>query len=115
MITDDGKIFPPSHSVFKDISEAMLELGLSMTPKHIYTSVKNDRHGFYTYIKLKFMPNTYNADASYDVHCDDTNYESFNLSSSLPKSNVSEKFNLVISSEKWAKIKPSKKKSMVNL
>lgn len=36
-IDDDGKVFPPSHVIYRCISEALINSGSHVTPKRIYT------------------------------------------------------------------------------
>lgn len=49
-VNEEGKIFPPSHVVYDLIADEyeqdLSQMGI--TPKHIYTILKNDRNGMYT-------------------------------------------------------------------
>ncbi|CAH0719905.1 unnamed protein product, partial [Brenthis ino] len=45
-IDDNGRLLPPSHAVYKTISNMMADKGSAITPKHIYTIINNNRAGF---------------------------------------------------------------------
>lgn len=47
-IGDDGKIFPPSHDIYRIISQTLTSNESHITPKNIYTILKNDRNGMYS-------------------------------------------------------------------
>lgn len=53
-VNDDGKIFSPSHAVYCLISEALQNNESHITPKHIYTILKNDRSGMYSAVLKAF-------------------------------------------------------------
>lgn len=100
--TDDGKIFPPSYAVYFLISEALENNGSHITPKHIYTILKNDRSGIYSAVLKAFCID------KKDVF-DKSKESSFNVTD-LTMSNTStsetiKHFQLIIFEEKWAQIK----------
>lgn len=44
-LTDAGRVLPPSHEVFRHISDLMLKEGCVVTPKHVHTIINNNRNG----------------------------------------------------------------------
>lgn len=104
-IDDDGKIFPPSHDVHRMISQTLINSGSRITPKHIYTILKNDRNGMYSAVLKAFgieKKAVYNdsKDSALNVCVSDLN----NTSTSEQLKN----FKLIISEENWAQIKPTR-------
>jgi len=104
-VNDDCKIFPPSYNVYCLISEALQNNGSHITPKHIYTILKNDRSGMYTAELKAFCIDKKSI-------FDKSNDSSFNvtgLNNTLSStSETMKRFQLVISEEKWAQIKPTR-------
>lgn len=49
---DEGKIFPHFHDLYRMISETLVNSGSYITPKHVYTILKNNKSGMYS-IALK--------------------------------------------------------------
>lgn len=49
-IDENGKVLPPSHDVFKRISEHMNNIGSAITAKHIYTILNTNRGGMKTHV-----------------------------------------------------------------
>lgn len=53
-VDENGKILPPSNDVYKNISLSLLEHGCRMSAKHIYTTLKTNRNGFYNQVLRTF-------------------------------------------------------------
>lgn len=53
-VNDEGKVLPPSNAVFCLISEVLKDNGSHITPKHVYTILKNDRNGMYSAVLKHF-------------------------------------------------------------
>jgi len=98
MIDDNGKIFPPSHDIYRTISETLKNSGSHITPKHIYTILKNNRNGLYNAVLRAFGVAAYNESKNSD--------STFNVTELNDTSESSKSFKLIISEEKWAQIKP---------
>lgn len=81
-VDDDGKIFPPSHKVYGMISEALINGGSLISPKHVYTILKNDRSGMYSAVLKAFGGN---KKGIYDDSKDST---FFNVSNSTSTSEI---------------------------
>jgi len=102
-VNNDGKIFPLSHAVYCLISKALQNNGSHIISKHIYTILKNDRSGMYSAVLKAFCIDKKSI-------FDKSNDSSFNvtgLNNTLSStSETMKRFQLVISEEKWAQIKP---------
>lgn len=104
-VDDNGKIFPPSHDIYRMISETLINSGSHITPKHIYTILKNDRNGMYSAV-LK----TFGIDKKAAIqinHSKDSTFNATDLDNSSTSVSL-QKFNIIISEEKWAQIKPTR-------
>lgn len=101
-IDDDGKVFPPSHVIYRCISEALINSGPHVTPNHVYTILKNDRSGMY-----KAVLNAFSIDKK-EIY-NESKGSSFNETEKNDNSACKEnkKFKLLIAEEKWAQMKPS--------
>lgn len=108
-IDDDGRLFPPSHAVYRTISNMMADKGSVITPKHIHTIINNNRAGFRDLIMEVFgirereLSISVNDDDYNDKNCADQTTDTLTSLTSI-------KINLVISQEKWQIMKPQEKK-----
>ncbi|CAL1678203.1 unnamed protein product [Lasius platythorax] len=89
-VDDDGKIFPPSHKVYGMISEALINGGSLISPKHVYTILKNDRSGMYSAVLKAFGGNKKYDDDSKDstIYDDSKDSTFFNVSNSTSTSEI---------------------------
>lgn len=100
-IDDKGNVFPPSHGVYHMISQTLENSGSYITPKHVYTIVKNNRNGIYNIVLQAF-----NVDKK--TTCNDSKNSTFNVTDTSNTSARLINFELIISEEKWAQIKPTR-------
>lgn len=84
------------------ISETLVNSGSRITPKHVYTILKNDRSGMYSAVLKAFGINKktiYNNDSKDSI---------FNVINNISTSETSKNFKIIISEEKWAQIKSTR-------
>lgn len=107
-INDDGRLLPPSHEVFRKISNLMADKGSVITPKHVHTIINNNCAGFRDIIMEIFSI----REREISISVNDVNYsveKCTDQSTVTLTSLTSMKVNLVISQEKWESMKPHEK------
>lgn len=104
-IDNDGKPYAPSTPVYDTVSREMHARGNSITAKHVYVIIRENRNG---YRDLLLKHYGINKDQLYESTDDSTFSENPDVSTSSV-SMQSKMFNLVISAENWRDIKPEKK------
>jgi len=103
-IDDNGKIYRPSHDIYKKVSERMLEYNNKISPKHIYQILRADRKKIYTAVLNAFgiINKSNNSIDTSDYSLTETIK---NASENHQKLSIEKSFQLVISGDKWNKIK----------
>lgn len=104
-LDNDGKPYPPTAPVYSTISEKMRERDSTISAKHVYVIVRQNRNGFNDLLQRHFNINPIERHEFSDTR-DSTN-DSINTSGS--QTLHSKEFNIVISAEKWQLMKPIKK------
>lgn len=101
IIDDNGKIYPPSHEIYKKISEKMLECNSKISPKHIYQILRTDRKKMFTSVL-----NAFDIKNKTISSADTSNYSLTETTTDVKTaSKVVKSFRLIISGDKWNKIK----------
>ena len=95
-IDDNGKIFPPSHNIYRIISETLTNSGSHISSKHIYTILKNDRNDMYCAALKAFG---IDKRATYHNDLKDNTFNATNLSNTSTSESV-KSFKVIISDEK---------------
>lgn len=106
-LDNDGKPYPPSTVVYNNISEKMRERGSTISAKHIYVIVRQNRNGFNDLLQQHFGINPTDKHEFSDSV--DTSIDTSINSSPNSLALCSKEFNIVISAEKWQSMKPVKK------
>lgn len=99
-----GRLLPPSHDVYALIAKLMLDEGSSITPKHIHTIINNNRNGVKDFVLKHLAIKEANSTRSEDGE----NY-TINSQPTINSSSSSASLNVVISAEKWKRIRPMEK------
>lgn len=102
-VDDNGKVLPPSNEVFQKISNEMSERGSHITREHVYTILQKGRGMFY-----KEVLRALNIDVTVNEHLLELNDDTLNSIDTTI--NKSKSFKIILSSEKWAKIKPERQR-----
>lgn len=101
-IDDSGKPFPPSYEIYSIIAEEMKKFNCTVTPKHIYVIINQNRGGY----KDKILK-------AFDIKIDDVSYNISSCSIETRKNDsiisVSKEFDIILSSEQWKGIIPIRK------
>lgn len=108
-LNDDGKPYPSSALVYTLCANKMRERGFNIIPKHIYVIVNENRNGYKDKLQHHFGIISHETDIN---EVNKTFYSENNTTitnTSISSVILDKNFNLVISAEKWQKIKPVRK------